>query len=206
MVGQMATGKTSLSNYLQEQYHATAWTVAEMIKRISHALVDQNGDLESCLIRVFPDETDRKQVFQKLLIFASNYEREGGKPRRLYQEVGQIGRDINSYCWEEELVQRIKKSPSDFILVDDIRSKEGFGFFTDRDFKSIKLIAPLEIRKRRLLKRDGFVPDDSVFTHVSETEMESFPTDYVIENTQDNLVGPVKELNQIINELVEITK
>jgi dephospho-CoA kinase len=198
MVGQMATGKTSLSDYLQENYHATAWTVAEMIKRISHALVDHNGDLEKYLETTFPQEEEQRRALKQLLAFANRYKREAGKPRQLYQEVGEIGREINRHCWEEELMQRVASSPSDFILVDDVRSKEGFNFFTSRGFKSVKLVADLNVRKKRLLQRDGVLPNDSVFIHVSETEMETFPTDYHIHNESDDLSEPIHELNKII--------
>lgn len=193
VMGKMAAGKTTASDYYVRRYGATAWTVAERIKQVAHAAVGHSGDLGSLLDVVLTgggQERLRQEATWQLLRFADSYEMEPGKPRRLYQEVGQILRDLapeSQLCWEQDLERRIESSPSTFTVV-DVRSKEGHGFFVgERGYRCLVIDASLATRKRRLLARDRHdVVDDSVFSHQSETDVDSLASDWVISNESDD--------------------
>jgi dephospho-CoA kinase len=191
IMGKMAAGKTQAATFLAEQYGATTWTIAQRIKETAHALVDQTGQLDMLLESVIVDPALRAQSAVALLRFADGYELEPGKPRKLYQEVGQILRDLHpstSFCWEEELERRIQRSGQGLTVV-DLRSKEGYRFFVvDRGYRTLRIDATEEVRRRRLLARDRFaVVDDAVFTHQSETEVDSLEFEFVIDNNRDDL-------------------
>lgn len=209
LMGKMASGKTYASNYLVQEHGATAWTVAERIKQVAHALVDQSGNLGNLLDVIIPDEGQRGEATYRLLQFADYYELEPGKPRRLYQEVGQILRDLapsTQLCWEEDLERRIKSSPSLFTVI-DVRSKEGYKFFcVDRSYTSVRIDAPLEIRKQRLLERDQHaVLDESVFHHQSETDVDELEFDFVISNAENNPQNFIQELEEVIKSMADTT-
>lgn len=204
IMGKSHTGKTTASNFLTQEYGATAWTTAERIKQIAHALLGQTGNLGELLATVLADEGDLAEATYQLLRYAENYEPEPGKPRRLYQDVGQIIRDLSPrtrFCWEEELYSRIMASNARFIVVDG-RAKETHHFFCGQlGFASLRLEAPLEVRKQRMLARDGHAADPATFHHQSETDVDELAFDYVINNASDDHEALYAQLRSLMDEL-----
>jgi dephospho-CoA kinase len=201
-MGKMGSGKTQASSYLAEKYGASTWTVAERIKEVSHALVDQSGQLDVLLHAVVPDAEHRRAAVYELLRFSDGYQLESGKPRKLYQEVGQILRDLHPttrLCWEEDLERRIQVVASKLTVI-DVRSQEGYKFFVqDRGYIALRIDAPLSVRKRRLLERDTFaVVDQAVFDHQSETDVDALSFDVTIDNGHANLDKLNKDLDSTI--------
>jgi len=207
IMGKMAAGKTFASGHLVEQWGGKAWTTSERIKQISHALIDQNGDLGALMEVVIVDPTLQELATRELLRFADSYQAEPGlKPRRLYQEVGQILRDLDPstrFCWEEDLERRLEATQSDFTII-DIRARESFQYFVEeRAYHSLLISAPLEVRHRRMLERDSnAITDPALLNHVSETDVDSLNFEFVIENEQDDASHLFAELDQLIVGLV----
>lgn len=206
IMGKMAAGKTFASTHLVDNWGGQAWTTAERIKQIAHALVDQNGDLGNLLEVVLVDEDMVEMATRELLKFADTYEPEpGNKPRRLYQEVGQILRDLHPstrFCWEEDLERRMQEAPAPFTII-DIRARESFNYFVvERDFYSLLISAPEEVRRRRMQERDSRdVSDPTLLNHVSETDVDSLEFDFEISNSEDDPRGLYEELDQLVREL-----
>lgn len=203
IMGKMGAGKTFASNYLVDRHGAKAWTIAERIKQVSHALTGEFGDLGELLRVVLLDEQQQQMATRELLRFAEDYQREPGKPRQLYQEVGEILRDLDPstrLCWEEDLQRRIESHPSGFTVV-DIRSQASYGFFVGQhQYRSLRIDASRELRERRLLARDKFaVADPAVFQHSSETDVDQLEFDFVIENQGDD----PRELQQALDAVVQ---
>lgn len=207
-MGKMASGKTFASSHLVQEWGGTSWTVAERIKQISHALIDQNGDLGTLLEVVIVNPELMDLATRELLRFADWYRPEpGDKPRRLYQEVGQILRDLHpdtKYCWEEDLERRIKECPSPLTIV-DIRAKESFRFFVEeRDYASMLISAPEDVRMKRMLARDNHaVTDPKMLQHVSETDVDELDFEFVVYNPEDDPNRLFEELNRIVRLLAE---
>ena len=204
IMGKMGAGKTTASNHLVEEYGAVSWTIAERIKQVSHALVGQAGDLGSLLQRVTMSPELAEKATLALLRFREGYQEEAGKPRRLYQEVGQILRDLDprlTLCWEHDLQRRIENSPRRFTVV-DIRSKESYGFFCSQGYSSLRIDAPLEVRKQRLLLRDHHaLIDERLFTHQSETDVDELEFDYVLDNADNESAAFLKRLDELVVKL-----
>lgn len=204
IMGKMAAGKTHAAEHMVRNHDATLWTISERIKQVSHALIDGTGQLGQLLEVVIPGHLMHEATVA-LLAYADRYEEETGKARRLYQDVGQILRDLHpetGLCWEEDLQRRIESSPSTFTIV-DIRSKESHAFFVDQqDFASLRIKAPLEVRKQRMQLRDGSVPvDPAVFEHQSETETDHLHADYVINNDHMDEARFFAEVDEVVAQL-----
>ena len=208
IMGKMASGKTFASSHLVNQWNGRSWTVAERIKQISHALVDQNGDLGALLevVVIKPELIDL--ATRELLRFADWYQPEpGDKPRRLYQEVGQILRDLHpdtKFCWEEDLERRIKAYPNPLTIV-DIRAKESFAFFVgERNYASMVITAPEEIRMQRMLTRDNHaITDPKMLHHISETDVDELEFEFVVHNKDDDPTKLFTELDRVVRLLAE---
>jgi cytidylate kinase len=206
IMGKMGAGKTSASNYLAEHYRASSWTIAERIKQVSHALVDGSGQLGELLKVVVLDQELCLQATQELLRFTDSYHPESGKPRHLYQEVGQVLRDLDPrlrYCWEEDLNRRIQASPTCPLTVVDIRSREGYHFFVkERKYYRLRIDAPLAVRKQRLLSRDRHALEkQDLFSHQSETDVDSLEFDWVVDNSSSDINALRKSIAQIMQQL-----
>lgn len=203
IMGEMAAGKTTASDRLAERYGARTWTISQMIKRVSHALVDRPAELDTLLELVLPDSRLRDLGRSALLQFGETYEMTGTSKvdyRALYQDVGEILRHLHPetrFCWEEELARRIAAvslglvhdaAPATERAVIDVRAKESHYFFcTLHGYRSLRIVAPLEVRRARILGRDGVqVIDESVFTHPSETDVRELPFDFTIDNGADD--------------------
>jgi hypothetical protein len=208
IMGKMASGKTFASGHLVNDWGGSSWTVAERIKQIAHALVDQNGDLGALLQLVVEDDDLVDLATRELLKFAERYEPEpGDKPRRLYQEVGQILRDLDprtQFCWEEDLERRIQAYPSNLTVV-DIRAKESFRFFVgERGYASMLIVAPEDVRMRRMISRDSHaVTDPQMLGHVSETDVDELDFEFVVHNPEDDPSKLFSELDRIVMLLAE---
>jgi predicted kinase len=187
LTGEMGSGKSFISAYLTREHGAVRWTRTELMKRLAHAIVDHIGDANEILRKLLPDVDERAEVRNDLLTYARSYRPEPGKPRRLYQDITQICQDVDPLCFERELAQRIDSvGVCDFSLVDDVRSPEAFEFFSQRGYISVRVYAEEEVRKRRIRARDGFLPPDATFEHISETALRDVAHDYTLDNSDDD--------------------
>jgi hypothetical protein len=201
----MGAGKTTAQDHLVRVYGAQPWTTSGRIKQISHALIDQTGSLDDLLSVVILDHELRAQAAWDLMSYAGSYEPEPGKPRKLYQDVGEILRDLSPVtrlCWEEDLQRCIISSPASFPVV-DIRSKESYAFFAgEHHYRTLRIDAPLEVRKARMLARDKHaVLDEAVFNHQSETDVDDLQFDFVIDNSSDDPTTLYEALDQVVAQI-----
>lgn len=208
LMGKRAAGKSFASGRLVSAWGATAWTVAERIKQISHALIDQNGPLGDLLSVVLPEEGLGDEATRQLLRYADTYEPEAGaKPIRLYQDIGEILRHLDPsslFCWEEDLQRRIEANPSALTVV-DLRAKESFDFFVvQRRYSSVLVTAPDAVRERRMAIRDRHVIVDPAATgHVSETDVDNLDFEFVVNNDSDDPTRLYGEMDAIVRTVAE---
>lgn len=193
ITGKMGSGKGFAAAYLAENFGAQRWSRTEMMKALAHAIVDGIGDPDEVLSEIFADPDQRDEVRLTLLDYAADYVPEPGKPRRMYQEVTEICQDEDPLCFEVELDRRIRDATAGstqerrFSLIDDVRSAAAFAYFTSQGYASLRIDAPEEVRRRRMLERDGYLPAEETFNHPSETELDDVPHDFVVVNDGTDL-------------------
>jgi len=211
IMGRRATGTSFASRFLTGTYDGKAWTIAERIKQISHALIDQSGSLGDLLDVVILDKDLQTEAARQLLLYADTYEREPGlKPIRLYQDVGEILRHLDAstlYCWEQDLERRILANPAPLTAI-DVRAKESHHYFADqRGYASLLMTASQDVRERRMRDRDQHViTDPAAVNHVSETDVDHLDFDFVIDNDDDDPARLHAQLNGIVRQLVTTGK
>lgn len=202
MTGSMGAGKSVGADFYVDIRNASRWSRTELMKRLAHAVADGFGNPDEILERIFRDHQVREEVTHELLAYISTYEAEPGKPRRLYQDITQICQDHDPLCFERELASRIADAgDAAFCLIDDVRVQAAFEYFTDLGYKSIRIHADEDVRRRRMLERDGYLPSEDTFRHPSETELESVVHDWKIDNNEDDPRQLYRQLDQILTEL-----
>lgn len=202
MTGRMGSGKSHGADYLVSQYGAMRWSRTELMKRLAHAIADHIGDPDEILERIFLNVEERAHVRDDLLAYASQYEAEQGKPRRLYQDITQICMDHDPLCFERELDERIRAVGNcDFSLIDDVRSLSAFEFFTERGYSTLRIETREDIRRKRMLDRDGYLPGEETFNHPSETELDGIPHDFTIHNDSSDVLVFLSELDRVMRGL-----
>lgn len=204
ITGKMGSGKSSASAYLEVAYGATRWTRSESMKLLAHALADQVGNPEALLAGLLPDVAQRDEVRGKLLAYIATYVPEPGKPRRLYQDVAQIVMDTDPLAFERELHERMRvaeRGGTRFSLIDDVRSAEAFAFFSERGYASLRIDASDEVRRARMLARDGALPREAAFAHPSEVALDNQPHDHALINDSDDPADLTGALDAVMGQL-----
>lgn len=202
VTGKMGSGKSFGAAYLEREHGASRWSRTELMKRLAHAIVDHIGEPDELLDRLFPDAGERADVRRALLDYALRYEPEPRKPRRLYQDVAQICQEHDPLCFERELEERIRAyGDGDFLLIDDVRSRPAFDYFTERGYRSLRLEAPWEVRRRRIMERDGYLPSPYSLEHRSETELDQVDHDFTITNDGDDPTAYYVQLDELVRRL-----
>jgi hypothetical protein len=181
--GRTGSGMSAIAAQLGERYGAACWSRSELMKRIAHALVDGVGDLEELLSRIVPAADQRAGLREDLLSFAVHYEPEQGAPVQLYQDVVDLCQARNHLCFEHELERRIKQAGKHpFVVIDDVKGEVGgaFAYLSGRGYASLRVEAPEEARRRRLLARDGHLPRSERLAHVVETGLDDAAHDFLL--------------------------
>jgi dephospho-CoA kinase len=118
-----------------------------------------------------------------------------GKPRKLYQFIGQKFREIDPDVWVKDLdrtmINLMEQGVQNFIVT-DVRQMNEYRYLKEKGFTIIKIEADDELRKERIIQAgDVFSPDD--FYHETEIAVDSIPYDYLVTNndTLDALYGQV---------------
>lgn len=200
ITGKMGSGKSYAADYLVSEHGAMRWSRTELMKRLSHAVVDHIGDPDEILERTFPNEEERGAVRDEL--FAYRYTPEDGKPRRLYQDITEICQEHNPLCFEQELETRIRAiGDCEFSLIDDVRKLSAFEYFSERGYATLRIDASEKIRRERMMSRDGYLPSEETFAHVSETDLDGIEHDFSIRNDSQDLISFYSELDRIVEVL-----
>lgn len=108
-----------------------------------------------------------------------------GKPRKLYQMIGQTFREFNPNIWIKFLdtkLGRLKDFGLDHrVVVSDVRQMNEYEYLKSQGFTVIKVWANDEIRRERIIK-SGDVVNEEDFNHETETITDTIPCDYCVVN------------------------
>lgn len=125
-----------------------------------------------------------------------------GKPRELYQKVGDQMRAIDPHCWIRALRKRIaedRKTWSGPMVIDDVRYPKEVVAFQD-EFVPVLIETAYDVRLERLRQRDGHV-DEAVLGHGSERGVDEIKAMFQVYTLSNN--GSIEELYQSVNELLK---
>ncbi|WP_353856741.1 AAA family ATPase [Bacillus sp. Bos-x628] len=123
-----------------------------------------------------------------------------GKPRKLYQQVGQFFREIYPNVWVDILEDKLDSisfyGHQDFIVT-DVRQANEYRLLKSRGFTFIKVEADDEVRRKRIAKAGDVVSEED-FHHETETAVDSLPFDYLIENngTLEDFMAAIKSVHE----------
>jgi dephospho-CoA kinase len=131
---------------------------------------------------------------------------EGSKPRALYQQFGQLMREIDSDVWIKHAERKVKGT-IDFrvntgaervgIVITDLRQQNEYDWARANGFTIIRVTAPDDVRIARAIRAgDSFSEND--LEHVTESAIDGFAVDYDIVND-----GSVAELQAQIDAIME---
>lgn len=131
---------------------------------------------------------------------------EFSKPRALYQQFGQLMREIEPDVWIKH-AERAVKGAVDFrtgsgesqvgVVITDLRQPNEYEWARANGFTIIRVTAPDEDRLLRAkLAGDSFTEAD--LEHETESHIDGFAVDYEIENG-----GSVDDLKRRIDEIME---
>lgn len=116
-----------------------------------------------------------RRVFPHLLL--------QGKPRALYQSVGQALREFDQDVWVKYLDRCIAEEcwPEDNILVTDLRQPNEYKYLREKGFLIVRVSSSFKTRVQRAYRQgDAFSIQD--FNHETEAYVDDFEVDYTISN------------------------
>jgi dephospho-CoA kinase len=130
---------------------------------------------------------------------------QNSKPRALYQNFGQLMREIEPDVWIKH-AERAVKGAIDFrvntgaekigVVVTDLRQLNEYEWARTEGYTIIRVTAPDEVRIARAIKAgDSFVENDLV--HSTELAIDGFDVDYTVTNE-----GTVEELKAQIDAIM----
>jgi len=146
-------------------------------------------------------------------MIAEKYFKMTDKDRKLLQIIGtDAGRDnINDQIWVNRFKEdmRIVKltaeklnRPVPKFVMDDCRFPNEHKVLKELGFVGIYLDVPDEIRKERLIGRDGTAQENTL-NHKSETLIDTFKDDLIVIDASGSLETSLKNLNSVLQRLVQ---
>lgn len=88
--------------------------------------------------------------------------------RHLLQELSTVTRNVEPHPLVEQMRTQLEVFPPAKIVVDDVRFNDELTLLREHGFVGIRVVAPVETRRRRL-KRNGRIEKDSQMQHISES-------------------------------------
>jgi dephospho-CoA kinase len=122
-----------------------------------------------------------------------------GKPRKLLQDVATITKEIDKDIWINYCFREIKENTisRDHIVISDLRSRDELEKVVEEGFCILKVQSNPEIIMKRIEeRRDKFNLSD--LNHHSETALDEFPYDFLLENN-----GSFEELYEQVDQVIK---
>lgn len=117
-----------------------------------------------------------------------------GKPRHLYQGIGQYFRTFDADVWVNYVAKQVQDKS--FVIITDVRQENEVKWLMDNGFKIIKVSTPEEVRIQRMVASGDTIPEDSeslekMLNHETEQFVDQSPCDYHVEN-----IGTIEDLER----------
>lgn len=135
-----------------------------------------------------------KELHYKQLAFADGIKQIGneffpeimgkGKPRKMFQVIGQSLREVDPDVWVNHLDRQLKMLQEygvEAFIITDVRQLNEYNYVKEQGFTVIKVEAEDEIRQERIIQAgDIFSPEN--FYHETELAVDEIPADYILSN------------------------
>ena len=172
--GQRGVGKTTLAEYLVQNYSFTRRSLAEPIKRIIAECPTDSYERHQYLLRW------AAELFPGRIVLQARFATEAAKvlaterdPGRRAQLLGtDVGRALDGEVWIRYLLEHLPNGP---VVVDDVRFVNECEALREAGFRLVRLTAPQDVLASRLAARPGERRDPS---HPSEHGLEGLSHDY----------------------------
>lgn len=110
---------------------------------------------------------------------------EEGKPRKAYQDVGQVLRQFHENVWVDRAMERvntvIRRAPETHIIIKDVRQPNEYYALKEAGFTIIRVEAETELRVARSLSSNDTFNVEHLY-HETEHILDDFEVDFTITN------------------------
>jgi dephospho-CoA kinase len=179
-IGKMRSGKDTAAARLCEAHDYTRLAFADPVRELA---------LKLDPIIYAPDETGFGEDFERLSETVARLGWEEAKQipevRRTLQHAGQGVRELDPSFWIFELLRKYRAAKPDPIVITDVRYWNEARTLRKRGFRLVRIVRP------------GATPaSGSAATHASETDLDDYPCDVVIDNS-----GSLADLHAAVDAL-----
>lgn len=175
ITGKMRSGKSTVASDLVSNYRFHRIAFGDALKRYADDIFAHSDVYRA-------EEITRPCPFGGVEIVGRR------KPRKLYQDFGQIMRQLDPNVWvhHAEMAMHVWEGYRGVngIVIDDLRQPNEYEWARENDFVIIRVSAYDKDRIHRAkLRGDDF--DESMLSHETETHVDTFEVDYEIANDGD---------------------
>lgn len=188
LTGKMRVGKDTVYQLLKDELFLRLPEEHQHANYISFGQFAFGDDLKTYAEAIFPEQF-----------------KDGKKPRHLFQDFGQLLRQINPDVWVNKVASKVHShgfahQELAVSFITDLRQPNEYEYCKNNGFHIVKVTAPDEIRLARMNSEgDKFSPKS--LNHETESHIDTYETDYVIHNQfndLDSLKFKVEQLSKNI--------
>ncbi|MFS0562599.1 AAA family ATPase [Terribacillus sp. 179-K 1B1 HS] len=180
LTGKLRSGKSTVERHLTQQHGFNSVAFGDQLKYFAH--------------KIFDDATDDA---------AYDPFRPGSpqKPRALYQQFGQLCREIDPDVWIKhaqrtvEYYERLRDTTG--IVISDLRQPNEYEWAKANGFTIVKVVADDAVRLERA-RQAGDKMTEEDFVHDTESYVDGFAADYTVVND-----GELAELQRKVDGIIE---
>lgn len=184
-----------------------------MFKKTACILISGRAGVgKSALATILKEEFTKHSLNVEKFSFASSLKevakvmywdgKKDERGRKFLQDLGKVGRAYNKDLWCKNLIENVIPNrvgfPFDIITVDDWRFPNEYDFVTSNYLYHIFTVR-IEASNREILK------DSPAYNDVSETGLDDFNFDLVIDNTEDGLELLREKAQELIKMVLQTT-
>jgi len=192
LLGKMASGKTELAQYFINTYKAQRVAFADALKAdiVQYGLTPDGAIVKSrdrALLQKY-GQLRRGEILEINM-----------QPFRMLYNVGghfvmeeieletkfTLGVCYANYWVDKAIDKATALAASSNVMIEDVRRNNEAEAMKKNGFTIFKVLASDEVRKDRLIKRDGHYHESSLHD-ISESEVDYIPYDFGLDNNQDN--------------------
>jgi hypothetical protein len=187
IVGEFASGKTTLANALIEQYGFKRVSFAGRLKQMAAAVYAPSGN---------PAGYGVVEKTAEYEVFPLRWDDPGTiSGREVLQQLGQSVKELDRLFWVRWLMNDIDAGMHGDgpFVTDDCRFPYEADALRERGFTIVRVMTPIKTRMERYEMTYGRLPTQAEMTHPSETEVTLIDWDMLVDGTH-----PVDELASTI--------
>lgn len=194
--GKMASGKTTVAEYLRDHQGYSILSIGNMIKKASTFVIDDMSELYEYMRHMVDDRKRLESLFFEL---TSSYDAAFQETKwtkdskglyvktQPYRELTQmIATKVRNHLGTDVWVQFCIKEALDLhkqkhkVVVDDLRLAEEKILFEQHHFHIARLDISPEVQRERILKDYGEIKEEQLH-HITETSLDLASFDYRLE-------------------------